>query len=163
MALAYSIQLMAFDGGHLITPDVVLLRWIAVGVLIAASTLTWFIARSRLAKPETDRFVVWLLIFVDIGFAAFNIYTQRGMASRGVILYVIPMCLATVLRSKSALFTTAILGITAYVGAVVAYFALHFNEGYKLEIYGETGFYAAVLLLIAAMLWAVLRTSNNKH
>lgn len=163
LVLAYSFQIIAFDSGHLITADIVLMRWIAACVLLAVSALTWFIARSRLAKPETDRFVVWMLILVDIGFAAFNIYIQRGMASRGVILYVIPMCLATVLRSQSALITTALLSIASYMTAVVAYFALHFNEGYKLEIYGESSFYVAVLLIIAAMLWSVIRASNNKH
>ena len=161
LAFVYGIQLITYDAGHLITPQIVLQRWIAVSILLVLSAITWLIARSQLAKPNTDRLLVWTLIITDILFASFNIYIQRGMASRGVILYIIPLCLATVLRSQSALITSAILSVAAYLSTTIAYFVLNFNEGYKLELYGEVGFYCGVILIIASMLWAVIRPRNN--
>lgn len=162
LAFIYAAQLIAFDAARLITPDIVLKRWIAVSLLLVASAVTWLISRSQVAKPSTDRVLIWFLIICDIAFASFNVYMQRGMASRGVMLFVIPLCLAAVLRSKSALITTSLLSIAAYITTSVAYFVLNFNEGYKIELYGEIIFYSGLMVVISHMLWALIRPRKTQ-
>jgi heme/copper-type cytochrome/quinol oxidase subunit 4 len=89
--------------------------------------------------------------------ASFNVYVQRGMASRAVALYAIPLVVSTVLMSRAALLTTAALCVAAYTTTAVSYFVLNFNEGYKIELYGEITSYSVYFVILAALLWVSIR------
>lgn len=161
LVFIYASQLIAIDAGRLITPVEILKRWIMVSILLMASAVTWLFSRSQTAKPSTDRALVWFLILCDIIFASFNVYVQRGMASKGVMLYVIPLLLASALKSKSAYITTSLLCVASYISTTVAYFVLNFNEGYKIELYSEIAFYSVLMIIIVHMLWAIVKPSSS--
>lgn len=156
-ALIYVAQIIVFDASKLIIPEVVLKRWIAVSLLAAVAAGVYYFAKTR--PLPSLKLGAWILITADLAFAAFNVYTQRGMASRAVLLFLIPIIVAGVLKSKTALFTTAVLGVVAYTLSAVAYFVNYFNEGYKVELYGEIFFYSATLLFASGLVWLVVKPS----
>lgn len=156
--LLAALQIMIYDAWKLVTPEYVLWRWVAVVLLLVVVTAVWYLAKVVSSQSLTlYTGFVFVLIVADITFASFSVYMQRGMASRAVALYAIPIIVSTILLSRAALFATALLCIAAYVLTAVSYFVLNFNEGYKIELYGEVGFYSALFLLLAALLWAVIR------
>lgn len=159
IGLLFTAQIIAYDAGKLITPEIVLKRWLATSVLIIVASMCWYIARLSDTPKEIHR-IAWVLIATDIALASFYVYTTRGMASRAVILFVIPILVASVLAKKGMVYLTAVASVVAYSVTAVAYFVLNFNEGYKLELYGELGFYSALLLSIGAIAWNAVRTRH---
>jgi hypothetical protein len=156
-ALVIIAQIIIYDAWALITPESVMKRWLVSAGFLGAVTFLWYLSHNKAKSGGYHRLVV-SLILLDIGLASFNIYTQRGMASRAVILYVIPILVSTLL-GKVATLATAVIAACAYGTVAVSYFVLNFNEGYKIELYGEVGFYAITLFLIgAALAW---RTENK--
>ena len=79
------------------------------------------------------------------------------MASRAVFLFVIPLIVIALLMSLSALLLTATICVAVYITTTVSYFVNNFNEGYKVELYGEVGFYSAMFYVVAYLLWAVVK------
>ena len=156
-AALFAGQIIIYDAWKLITPEVVVRRWIMTTILLIVTAAVWYLARGKAGDNALYKRLVFALILVDIITASFNVYIQRGMASRAVMLYAIPIIVATVLKSRSAIFTAATLCVAAYTSTAIAYFVLNFNEGYKIELYGEVGFYSILMLLLAAMLWSVTR------
>lgn len=161
LVIIYAAQIIAFDSSKLITPDVLLWRWYAIAGVAVVSVIVLYLARSKITHPNHYKMLVWALILADIAFAAFNIYTQRGMASRAVALFFIPIIISSILLSRVALFSTAILCVIVYTTAAIAYFVNYFNEGYKIELYGEIFFYSGLFLISAGMLWAALKAKRH--
>lgn len=161
LVLMYVAQVIAFDAAKLITPDVVLKRWYSAAALAAVAVTVWYIARSKATSLNHYKLLTWGLILSNIAFAAFNVYTQRGMASRSVALFFIPIIISAILLSRVALFTTAALCIIVYTTTAVAYFVNYFNEGYKIELYGEISFYSGLFLVAAMLLWAALKSKRH--
>lgn len=159
--LVLAIQIIVFDAGKLINPETVLQRWIATGLLLVVTTFVWYISRNRSGNPATSKKLIGILILADIAMASYSVYITRGMASKAVLLFVIPIIVSCVLARRSALIATATLSIAAYVITSVAYFVLNFNEGYKLELYGEIGFYGALFVVIALLLWVFIRPNKK--
>jgi hypothetical protein len=156
-------QIVLYDASKLITPDVVMKRWFFTSGLLVVSAVVWYLARSKVSSSNGFYRILTLgLILADIVVASFSVYTQRGMASRAVMLYAIPIIVSAILISRVALFATAILCIAAYTATAQAYFVLNFNEGYKVELYGEVGFYSLAFLLIAGLVWTVIRTKHKR-
>lgn len=156
-------QIILYDAGKILTPTLVMWRWIAAIILLLGTGTVWHLAHNQNKSVGFYKKLIYGLILLDIAVATFGVYTQRGMASRAVFLYAIPIAVSAILLSRVALFTTAIISIAAYTAAAVTYFVLNFNEGYKIELYGEIGFYSAMFLILAGMLSAVIhfRNSNN--
>lgn len=159
VAALYIAQTVIFHASKVITPDVVLWRWYAVAGLIVVATLAWLLARNRHAAANVYRWTIATVIVADLAFAAFNVYIQRGYASKSVLLFLIPIIIASALASRAALFATALLSIAVYTTTVVSYFVLNFNEGYMSEMYAEIGLYSGIFLLTAWLLWA----TNHNH
>jgi hypothetical protein len=154
--LIYVVQTIVYHASKLITPDVVLRRWVAVASLLVVTTAVWFISKHRTSSSRLYQLAISAIIFADLAFAAFNVYTQRGYASKSVLLFIVPIVVATVFISRRALFATAMLAIAAYTTVAVKYFVDYFNEGYMVELYGEIAFYSAIFLLVAALLWSTI-------
>lgn len=150
-------QTILYDASQLIAPEAVLQRWVAISGLLSVNGIIWYLVKSKSGHIVLYKFLLLMMIIADIAFASFSVYTQRGMASKAVLLFVIPIIIAGLLRSRSALFAAAILCIAAYSLTAVSYFVLNFNEGYKVELYGEVGFYSLLLLLVAALLAKLLK------
>lgn len=161
LVIAYVAQIIAFDSAKLITPEAVLQRWLAVGGLTIITVGIWYVARGKATNLHHYKLLTWALIISNIAFAAFNVYTQRGMASRAVVLFFIPIIISAILLSRSALFATATFCAVAYTSTAVAYFVNYFNEGYKIELYGEILFYSSLFYIAAFLLWATLKTKRN--
>lgn len=154
--LIYAVQTVIYHASKLITPDVILHRWIATAGLLVVTTAVWFVAKHRKSSSTMYQYAITAIIFADLAFAAFNVYTQRGYASKAVLLFIVPIIVASVFASRSALFATALLAIAVYTTTAVKYFVDYFNEGYMVELYGEIAFYSALFLLVAALLWATM-------
>ncbi len=155
LAAALAVQIMIYDAWQLIAPQAVLQRWLIVGMLFIVATSVWMFARTPTNKIVFFDRLLGLLIAVDVVAASLLIYQTRGMASRAVMLYGIPIIVASVLKRRTVIFGTALFCIAAYVATAVAYFVWNFNEGYKIELYGEIGLYSALMLIFAGLLWAV--------
>lgn len=160
--LLFVAQTVVFHASKVITPELLLQRWVAVSGLAVVTILVWLLSRARPATAGTYRIAISLLIAADIAFAAFNVYTQRGYASKSVFLFLIPIVVAVVFLNRSVLFATAALSIAAYSTVTVMYFVNNFNEGYMSEMYAELGFYSGLFLLVAGLLWATLHKHDTK-
>src|SRR4051794_31531418 len=88
---AYALYIIISDGTHLAAPKLVLQRWTMNAILLAGTVIIWYLARNRVANTLYYRVLIYLLILLDIAMASFNIYTQRGMASRAVMLFALPI------------------------------------------------------------------------
>ncbi len=161
IAVFYIYQIIAYDAAKLITPEVLLKRWVAIGLLTTVAVFVWYLARSKATTLGHYKQLAWILILSDIAFAAFNIYSQRGMSSRAVALFFIPIIISTILMSRVAVFATAILSAIAYSTSAVAYFVLNFNEGYKIELWGEVLFYSGMFIVAAMLLWSLVKTKHS--
>jgi hypothetical protein len=159
VGVIFMLQIIIYDAGKLITPEVVLKRWIISGILVLAGIVCWYLARLN-DSTKVILNLAWFLIAIDMVVGSFSIYTQRGMASRAVLLFVLPILVAGALRRWGMIYLTAVISVITYTTTAVAYFVLNFNEAYKLELYGEIGFYSALILVVAGMVWALVRTKH---
>lgn len=137
-------------------------RWIVTGILLTVSIIGWYLATTSNRSSVLYRNMIYGFILVDIFVASYGVYTQRGMASRAVALYAVPIVIAGILLSRAALFATATLCAIAYVATAISYFVLNFNEGYKIELYGEIGFYTAMFFVLAGLMWVAVRSKQHR-
>lgn len=157
-----AVQIMLYDAWKLINPDFVLRRWAITALLLSVTTFVWLMARLGTRTNAAYTRLVYALVLADIAVASLNVYTQRGMASRAVMLYAVPIAVAATVARRTAIFATTVLCIAAYTTTAILYFVLNFNEGYKVELYGEIGFYSAIFLLLASILWVVVRSKQKR-
>jgi hypothetical protein len=157
LVLLFAVQTIVYHASKVITPELLLKRWVASAALLAVATILWYFAKNKITSLGGFKAIIYALIIADIAFASFNVYTQRGYASKSVVLFVVPIFVASALASRSALFATALLSVAAYTTAAIMYFVNNFNEGYMAELYGEIAFYSALYLSLAALLWTLIR------
>ncbi len=157
-----ALQIIMYDAWKLINPDFVLRRWGITALLLVVTTGVWLITRLKPRAAHTYTLLIYSLILADIAVASLTVYTQRGMASRAVALYAVPIIVSAVFLRRAALFATALVSIAAYTTTAMMYFVWNFNEGYKVELYGEIGFYSASFLLLASLLWIVVRARQKR-
>lgn len=158
----YLVYIIASDATKLITPELVYQRWLASALLATVIGLVWYAARARNKTANYYRLLIYSIILADIAIAAFSIYAQRGMASRAVLLFAIPILVSALLLSRVATFLTAILCTAAYTLAAVKYFVDFFNEGYKAELYIEIGFYVGCLFVLAGLVSTLIRFKSTE-
>lgn len=154
-----AVQLIIYDASKLVTPEVLLKRWIYTGILVVVASICWYFARLN-KQFSAIRNLAWVLIMTDIIIGALLVYSQRGMASKAIILFILPILVAGALHRMGAIYLTAILAVVAYTISAISYFVLNFNEGYKTELYGEIIFYSSIILVISAMVWTLVK---HKH
>lgn len=154
---AYAIQIVIMDAWHVIIPEVVMWRWIAASCMLVVVSAVWYLAHNRNNDVATFKRLLFILVAADIGLASFNVYIQRGMASKAVMLYALAIGTVALLLNRAALYATAALASAAYITSAVCYFVLHFNEGYKTELYSEVAFYCAAFFVLAGTLAVVVR------
>ncbi|HSX46799.1 MAG TPA: hypothetical protein VLF87_02310 [Patescibacteria group bacterium] len=153
----FAIAIVVYDATHLVPRENIAQRWMAAVVLLIASTVVWYLVR---AADRPDSFYVALvnaLVITDILFAGVMIYLDRGMASRNVALFAIPITVSAILNSRSAIFAAAAMSTAVYVFAATKYFYDYFNEGYKAELYAVLFFYSASFFVLAGIVWAIMR------
>lgn len=158
----YAGYTIASDATKLIEPKLVLQRWTMNAILLIGVTFVWYLARSSVKSSRYYRALFSIVILLDISMATFNVYTERGMASRAVVLYCLPIVVSALLLSRTALFLTASLCMATYSLAAVKYFVDYFNEGYKAELYIEVAFYVATFFVLASILSVLIRFKNSE-
>ena len=161
IAVLVVAQIMIYDAWQLIDPATVLKRWLLAGLMLVVASVVWYIARGRTGDIDIYKKLAFSLVVVDIIVASFMVYIQRGMASPAVFLYALPIIVSGVLMTRSALFMAAMLSIVAYTLTTVSYFVFNFNEGYKIQLYGEVGFYSVFMLCLAEILWSIVRSKKR--
>ncbi len=131
------------------------------GVLLIANTAIWYLARVNARSNSYYRLLIIGIVALGIILATFTVYTERGMASRGVALYALPIASAAALLNRSAIFGAAAISTAAYVLAATRYFYVFFNEGYKVELYTTLAFYSGTFFVFAAILWIVIGPNKD--
>ncbi len=154
-------QIIVYDASKLIPPETVMKRWMISAGLLAVTAVIWYLAKNKSTSEFYDKILLFLLVTTDIAIVSYLIYGSRGMASRAVALYAIPILVSAIALKRTAVYATAVLCIAAYTTTAVSYFVMNFNEGYKVELYGEIGFYSVVMLVVAG-LTTTLITNNRK-
>lgn len=159
---AYTAYTIAAHATKLTAPELVLKRWGMNAFLLGSIAIIWYLARNQVKNSNYYRALIYTLVSMDIAMAGFNIYTQRGMASRAVLLFAVPIVVSALLLSRTALFLTAAISTAVYSFAAVKYFVDNFNEGYLAELYMEVGFYCAVFFILAGLLSIIIRFKNGE-
>jgi len=149
---AYMLSIIVFDSWNLITHEAVLQRWTAAGALLIVNTVVWYLCRAKLQNENIYKVLLAVLLICDILFAAVNVYWQRGMASKSVMLFVVPVISAGLTKSRSLLLATTTISAAAYSIAAVRYFYENYGQGFRVELYGEVFFYSALLFVIAGFM-----------
>lgn len=143
------------DAWNLIPPSVVLQRWTLVTLMLIVNGAIWYAVRQTKSSVLLQSYA-WILSVTMIAVATIMVFAQRGMASKAVALYVLPLIVISVLRSRAALLTTAILVFATYSLAVIRYFVTSPGEGYKVELYTELLFYGSFFFVVAGLLYALV-------
>jgi hypothetical protein len=159
--VGYMLAIVIFDSWNLFTHDAVVQRWTLAAVLFVLTTILWYLSRLKFSADSVYVALVLLLILADIGFAATNIYWERGMASRSVVLFAVPIITAATLRSRSILLAAAALSMVAYTTAAVRYFYQHYGEGYRVELWGNLLLYSAIFFVLGWLLMVIIRPTNE--
>lgn len=157
----YMLSIIIFDSWNLISHEAVAQRWTLAGALLVINTITWYLCKLRLTNQNIYKILLVILILADIAFAAMNIYWQRGMASKSVALFIIPLVSAAMVRSRSLVLATAGLSTAAYSIAAVRYFYDNYGQGFKVELYGEVFLYSALFFVIAGLLMISFRPAPD--
>jgi hypothetical protein len=160
-AIVYTATTAAFDAWKLLPDTAMENRWAVSGLLLIVSALIWLAATQSVKENAYFKMLIYGMIVLDLSVIAFSVYSQRGMASRAVALFAIPILISTVLKKGSAIIATTALCIATYTFSVVRYFYTHPSEGYKIELYGDVFFYSSIFILMATLLWQVIRPDNQ--
>lgn len=162
LVLLFAASIIAYDAWKLITSQSLIERWTVAVIMLSVTTVVWFIARHTTYSASVYRTLLYVLILMDIAFASYSVYAGRGMASRGVALFALPIAVSAISLSRSTIFATASLSVGAYTYAAIKYFTDHPSEGYKVELYGDLLFYSASFFVLAALLWVIARSVQPK-
>lgn len=157
----YMLAIIIFDSWNLIAHEAVLQRWTAAGALLIVNTIVWYMCRAKLKNENVYRVLLMVLLACDILFAAVNVFWQRGMASKGVMMFAIPVISAGLVRSRSLLLATTTVASAAYSIAAVRYFYENYGQGFKVELYGEVFLYSAMLFVIAGLMMITFRKAPD--
>jgi len=162
LAAVYLLSIIIFDAWNLITPDAIIQRWMLGAVLLVVTALVWYGVRLSGKSNLYYQSLALALILVDLVLPTYSVYNQRRIASKAVLLYVIPIIVSAILLSRAAIFATATVSVALYTAACVRYFYSNPGQAYKVELYGEAAFYSALLFVIAALLWSLIATNKQK-
>jgi hypothetical protein len=151
-ALAYTVTVLLYDAWDLFTPDALAGRWLLAGSAAVLTGLMVYKLNDQNKQPAHYQRLVYLLIGLDIVLAAVGVYFGRGMASRTVALFFLPIIVAAVALKPKHIFLTTVCAL-AYAISAKAYFMAHPSEGYKIELYSDLAFYSATFFVAAALLY----------
>lgn len=154
---AFAVSTIAGDAWNLIPAGTILQRWTVLGIVAMINTVLWYASRNDVKSEYYYKGLIFAQIALDIVVVSLFVYSQRGIASRGVMLYALPLVSSAVLLTRSAVYATATLCASAYALTCIRYQFLHPGEAYKVELYSELFFYGAAFFVIAALLHIVIR------
>lgn len=156
----YALSIVIFDSGNLITRESIIDRWILFSFVLLVNTLAWYFAsqpKNLFNKPTVG---ILILAFAMLAFAGFNTYWERGMASTSTIFYALPILVVATLKSRHALIAITTLSAGTYSLAAVKYFNDYFNEGFRVQLWGQILLYSGVIFAIC---WLVMAITGLRH
>lgn len=157
----YASTTLVFKLWKLITPEILIQRWV-ISLLVFSITLAlWWYSRSRNLSPTYYKGIILIQIIMYLAIGSYSIYSERGMASNSIILFTIPLIIIALEFSTKALFATATLCSIVYATSAIQYFKNFPSEGYKVELYGGIAFYVSILFLISALLWVLITSKTT--
>lgn len=159
--LCYFLMILAYKAWALYTPQALNTRWAAAILMTAAVGLVGYYATHHRPSPKYYHKLIQVLVMTDLALATFGVYVGRGMASRSVALFFVPIVVSSFLGKSKSIFATAISCGLAYSAAAIAYFAVHPSEGYKVELYSDLVFYSASFLVVAGLLLLLIKTKHK--
>ncbi|MCA9348058.1 hypothetical protein KC867_01460 [Candidatus Saccharibacteria bacterium] len=159
--LAYIVSLIIFDSANLITHEAIIDRFTAVGSLLVVNTIIWYLCKAKVRSKLFYQVLFVALILSDIAFASANVYWQRGMASKAVALFAVPIISAGLYKSRSLVLATAGLSSVVYGLSTIRYFFDNYGQGYRVELYGELFFYCSFFFVLAFMMMINFRKSSE--
>jgi len=151
----FALSIVIFDSGNLITKEAVVDRWSLLSMLFVANTVAWFIGSEP--SKNNRALLTYMLSLSLIAFAGFMTYWERGMASSSTIFYILPILVIANLKNRHAVMTVASLCVGTYAFSAVKYFNDYFNEGYRVQLWGNIVLYSGSILVCA---WLVLVVSG---
>jgi hypothetical protein len=152
----FALFIIIFDGGNVLTREGIYRRWMFAALLAVVYTLFWIAARKASTTSQLFRALL-LCVAADLALAGFMTYSERGMASTSTILYLLPIASMAVWRSRTYTLAAALFSAAAYIFATTKYFYDFFNEGYRVQLYGEMFFYCATFILAGYLLGNLAR------
>jgi hypothetical protein len=158
---AYMVSIVVFDSWNLFTHVDIGNRWTAAAILLIINTVCWYLTRIKFSSETIYFMLVIVLVLADIIFAATNIYWERGLASKSVILFAIPMVTAATIRSRSTILAAASLCSAAYSTSAIRYYNLHYGESFRIELYGYVALFCAVFFILAALLNVIVQPRDS--
>ena len=159
---AFLLSVVVFDTWNLYTHEAVSQLWTAGGIMLVITVLLWFVSRLKLSNYWLYVAFILALIAADIIFASYIVWWQRGLYSKAVMLYTIPIITAAAMRSRSILLTTTTVSVAAYSIISVRYFYQNYGLGYRVELWGTVAFYSAILFVLALLLMVIIRPTQEK-
>jgi hypothetical protein len=160
--VAYMVAIVIFDSWTLYPHDAIVNRWTLAAALFILNTVFWYLSRIKFNTNTIYLLLILILILADIIFAATNVYWERGMASRSIVLFAVPIISAAAVRSRSALLATTALSAIGYSTAAMRYFYQHYGEGFRVELWGNIFLYSAVFFVLSWLLWIVVCPTEEK-
>jgi hypothetical protein len=158
---AYMGSIIIFDSWNLFTHPEIGNRWTIAAILLIINTAIWFTARIKFSRDTIYILLILALVIADIVFVSLNVYWERGLASKAVALFALPIITSATLRSRSALLATTTLCVAAYSMSIMRYFNLHYGESFRAELYGYMALYAAAFFVLASLLLIIIRPRDN--
>lgn len=155
----YVLSIVIYDSGNLITRDAVIDRSTIAFVLLIVNTVAWYGASQNVGVHIKNLFV-YMLSAILLAFAGFLTYWERGMASTSTILYVLPLLSIATLKNRHALLATAVLASGTYSFSAIKYFNDYFNEGYRIQLWGNLVLYVGAIFAVA---WMIMVIAGLRH
>lgn len=156
----FAVSIVIFDSGNLITKEAVVQRWSILTALLVVNTAVWFFNASNNKSITTQKALVGLLVLTLISMAGLVTYWERGMASTSTILYAVPLLVAAIAKNRHALLATATLSAGTYCFASVKYFNDFFNEGFRIQLWGNLVLISGIIFTCA---WLIMIIANLRH
>jgi hypothetical protein len=75
-------------------------------------------------------------------------------------LFAVPIASVSILKSRIALLTTAAFCTAGYSFAVVKYFNDFFNEGFRVQMWGQVVFFSGLFFVLA---WTIMISNGIRN
>lgn len=150
----FGLSIIIFDAGNLLVKEAVVDRWSLLTVLFVINTIVWFLSTQN--KTTTQSVSIYIVTICLLVFASFMTYWERGMANTSTILYALPLLVIATIKSRHALIATAALSAGAYSFSAVKYFNDYFNEGYRVQLWGNIFLYSSTIFVCAWLLMVLV-------
>ena len=159
--VGFALHTIIFDGGNVLTRQGVYHRWLFFALLLAVYTAYWAACKKATKSYQIFR-VLLLCVTAELVLAGFITYWERGMASTSTILYALPIASMALWRSRTYTIGVSILASATYALAATKYFYDFFNEGYRVQLYGEIFFYAVIFIVVGSIIASLAHVAAKK-